>query len=546
MSVHQYAAVILIGISSLCIHPASVQGEEKTAVHQRDERPNILFIMSDDHACNAISAYGGRLAKIAPTPNIDRIASSGIRLDRCFVTNSICTPSRAVILSGQHSHINGVKTLVDAFPGPDSGTPNVASILQRSGYQTALVGKWHLRSAPWGFDYWKIGPGQGKYHAPFFIASTDGIAYTTKVKKLKRTKGYYTDLITDYATQWLDQRDTSKPFFLMLHHKAPHGKWEPADRHQDYLKDISIPEPDSLWEDFSHRSPATINMGTSITTRLKDRRSMVGDVQKPDWYGGPVEMAGMTEKEKGQAAYQKYLHQYLACVKAVDENVGRVLDYLDNHGLAENTLVIYTSDQGMFLGEHDYFDKRWIYEECFQMPFLARFPNRIHPGTHDQQYLCSNLDFAQTLLDYAQVTDAPEISRMQGLSLKPILEGTPPDSWRDAVYYRYWMHLAHHQIPGHYGVRDSRYKLVFFHGLPLDAQLGAGNFPPSQAGWEFYDLEQDPNETQNVYDKNEYASEIRRLKQRLLDLKIQYDDRDDQYPELLKLRNQLWERSSNE
>lgn len=546
MSVHRYAAVILIGISSLCIHPATVQGEEKTAVHQRDERPNILFIMSDDHACNAISAYGGRLAKIAPTPNIDRIASSGIRLDRCFVTNSICTPSRAVILSGQHSHINGVKTLVDAFPGPDSGTPNVASILQRSGYQTALVGKWHLRSAPWGFDYWKIGPGQGKYHAPFFIASTDGIAYTTKVKKLKRTEGYYTDLITDYATQWLDQRDTSKPFFLMLHHKAPHGKWEPADRHQDYLKDISIPEPDSLWEDFSHRSPATINMGTSITTRLKDRRSMVGDVQKPDWYGGPVEMAGMTEKEKGQAAYQKYLHQYLACVKAVDENVGRVLDYLDNHGLAENTLVIYTSDQGMFLGEHDYFDKRWIYEECFQMPFLARFPNRIHPGTHDQQYLCSNLDFAQTLLDYAQVTDAPEIRRMQGLSLKPILEGTPPDSWRDAVYYRYWMHLAHHQIPGHYGVRDSRYKLVFFHGLPLDAQLGAGNFPPSQAGWEFYDLKQDPNETQNVYDKNEYASEIRRLKQRLLDLKIQYDDRDDQYPELLKLRNQLWERSSNE
>ncbi len=546
MSVHRYAAVILIGISSLCINPMAAQEEEKTAVHQRDERPNILFIMSDDHACNAISAYGGRLANIAPTPNIDRIAASGIRLDRCFVTNSICTPSRAVILSGQHSHINGVKTLIDAFPGPDSGTPNVASILQRSGYQTALVGKWHLRSAPWGFDYWKIGPGQGKYHDPFFIASTDGIAYTTKVKKLKRTKGYYTDLITDYATQWLDQRDTSKPFFLMLHHKAPHGKWEPADRHQDYLKDISIPEPDSLWEDFSHRSPATINMGTSITTRLKDRRSMVGDVQKPNWYGGPVEMSGMTKKEKGQAAYQKYLHQYLACVKAVDENVGRVLDYLDNHGLAENTLVIYTSDQGMFLGEHDYFDKRWIYEECFQMPFLARFPNRIHPGTHDQQYLCSNLDFAQTLLDYAQVTDAPEISRMQGLSLKPILEGTSPDSWRDAVYYRYWMHLAHHQIPGHYGVRDSRYKLVFFHGLPLDAQLGAGNFPPSPAGWEFYDLEQDPNETNNVYDKNEYASEIRRLKQRLLDLKIQYNDEDDQYPELLKLRNQLWERSSNE
>ena len=273
---------------------------------------------------------------------------------------------------------------------------------------------------------------------------------------------------------------------------------------------------------------------------------MVGDVQKPDWYGGPVEMAGMTDKERGQAAYQKYLHQYLACVKAVDENVGRVLDYLDDNGLAENTLVVYTSDQGMFLGEHDYFDKRWIYEECFKMPFLASFPNRIQPGTADQKHLCSNLDFAQTLLDYAEVTDAPEISQMQGLSLKPILEGTPPASWRDAVYYRYWMHLAHHQIPGHYGVRDSRYKLVFFHGLPLDAKLGGGNFPPSTAGWEFYDLQQDPNETNNVYGKNEYASEIRRMKQRLLDLKIEYDDRDDQYPELLKLRNQLWDNSTNE
>jgi arylsulfatase A-like enzyme len=546
MNICRFVSGILIGICFSCVSGRVSQAEEKTAVHQRDARPNIVFIMSDDHACNAISTYGGRLAGIAPTPNIDRIAASGIRLDRCFVTNSICTPSRAVILSGQHSHKNGVKTLIDAFPGPESGTPNVASILQRSGYQTALIGKWHLRSAPWGFDYWKIGPGQGKYHDPFFIASTDGTAYTTKVKKLKRTKGYYTDLITDYATQWLDQRDTSKPFFLMLHHKAPHGKWEPADRHQDYLKNVVIPEPDSLWEDFSHRSPATIDMGTSITNRLKDRRSMVGDVQKPDWYGGPVEMTGMTDKESGQAAYQKYLHQYLACVKAVDENVGRVLDYLDDNGLAENTLVVYTSDQGMFLGEHDYFDKRWIYEECFKMPFLASFPNRIQPGTADQKHLCSNLDFAQTLLDYAEVTDAPEISQMQGLSLKPILEGTHPASWRDAVYYRYWMHLAHHQIPGHYGVRDSRYKLVFFHGLPLDAKLGGGNFPPSTAGWEFYDLQQDPNETNNVYGKNEYASEIRRMKQRLLDLKIEYDDRDDQYPELLKLRNQLWDNSTNE
>ena len=241
MDIRQFASGIFIGISFLSVAEKPTRGEGEGTIHQRELKPNIVFIMSDDHACNAISTYGGRLASIAPTPNIDRIAASGIRLDRCFVTNSICTPSRAVILSGQHSHKNGVKTLNDAFPGPESGTPNVANILQRSGYQTALIGKWHLRSAPWGFDYWKIGPGQGKYHDPFFMASTDGIPYTTKVKGLKRTEGYYTDLVTDYATQWLDQRDKSKPFFLMLHHKAPHGKWEPADRHQDYLKDSLIP-----------------------------------------------------------------------------------------------------------------------------------------------------------------------------------------------------------------------------------------------------------------------------------------------------------------
>ena len=262
------------------------------------ERPNILFIMSDDHACNAISAYGGRLSSVAPTPNIDRLAKQGMRLNKCFVTNSICTPSRAVILSGQHSHVNGVKTLVDAFPGPDSGTPNVAEILRRSGYQTALVGKWHLRSAPWGFDYWKVGPGQGFYHDPVFLASTDGVAYETRVRKsAKRTEGYYTDLVTDYALQWLDQRDDQKPFFMMLHHKAPHGKWEPADRHKKYLADVEIPEPETLWEDFSHRSSATRDMGTSITSRLHPRRTMVADVQKTDWPAGSIDLSGMTEKE---------------------------------------------------------------------------------------------------------------------------------------------------------------------------------------------------------------------------------------------------------
>ena len=437
------------------------------------DRPNILFIMSDDHACNAISAYGGRLADVAPTPNIDRIARQGMRLDKCFVTNSICTPSRAVILSGQHSHINTVRTLMDAFPGPDEGTPNVADMLRRSGYETALFGKWHLRSEPWGFDYWKVGPGQGRYYDPVFISSTDDIPYQTRRSpKMIRTKGYYTDLVTDDALAWLKKREGEKPFFMMLHHKAPHGKWEPAPRHKTYLADVEIPEPETLWEDFSHRSEATRDMGTSITARTSPRRTMVEDVQKPDWPAGSVDMSGMNEKQKSKAAYQKYLHDYLGCVKAVDENVGRVLDYLDQSGIAENTLVIYTADQGMFLGEHDYFDKRWIYEECFQMPLLVRLPGTVPAGAVDQTHLCSNLDFAQTFLDFAGISDAPEIAQMQGRSLKGIVSGNEPGQWRDAVYYRYWMHLAHHHIPAHYGVRDVRYKLAFFYSLPLTRVWG--------------------------------------------------------------------------
>ena len=513
-----------------------------SAAKTKNARPNILFIMSDDHATNAISAYGGRLAQVAPTPNIDRLGRGGLRLENCFVTNSICTPSRAVILSGQHSHLNTVRTLNDAFPGPDSGTPNVAEILRRSGYETALIGKWHLRSTPWGFDYWKVGPGQGFYHNPVFLSSTDGIPYDHRTtKNSPRTPGYYTDLITDYALDWLENRGDEKPFFLMLHHKAPHGKWEPPERHRDYLADVTIPEPDSLWEDFSHRSEATRFMGTSITGRLAGRRTMVDDVQKANWPAGSVDMTGLTEKEKGQAAYQKYLRDYLGCVKAVDENVGRVLDYLDESGLAENTLVIYTADQGMFLGEHDYFDKRWIYEECLQMPFLARLPGQIPAGSVDDSHLTSNLDFAQTFLDYAGVGDAPELTQMQGRSLRGILGGESPTEWRQAVYYRYWMHLAHHYIPGHYGIRDQRYKLAFFHGLPLDANLGNGHYPASTAGWELYDLQTDSQELNNIYNAPSSRAIVTRLKAQLLDLKSQYQDGDEAYPELMRLRETQWD-----
>ena len=511
-----------------------------------NERPNLLFIMADDHAANAISAYGGRLAEVAPTPHIDRIAKEGIRLGKCFVTNSICTPSRAVILSGQHSHLNTVLTLDDAFPGPEAGVPNVAAILQRGGYETVLFGKWHLRSEPWGFDFWKVGPGQGLYHDPVFQTSTDGRPYEPhRAKRMPRVKGYYTDLVTDDALDWLgrwhaDQEAGTKrqPFFMMLHHKAPHGKWEPADRHRDYLAEVEIPEPATLWEDFSHRSEATREMGTSISRRNATRRNMVDDVQKENWPSGRIDMTGLSEKEKTQVAYQKYLKDYLRCVKAVDENVGRVLGWLDESGQAADTLLIYTSDQGMFLGEHDYFDKRWIYEECFRMPFVARWPGRIAPGTVEQERLCSNLDFAQTFLDAAGIdaAAAPAIVTMQGRSLLPVLEGKATPDWRSSVYYRYWMHLAHHYVPGHYGVRTNRYKLAFFHGRALGA-VSEEQFPPTTAGWEFYDLESDPEEISNQYDNPEYAEIIAELKLELDRLKKQYRDEDDQFPELEALQD---------
>ena len=535
-------AGVIAGVSSLTA--TSVWAQQSSAQpegNSRTQRPNILFIMADDHACNAISAYGGRLAKVAPTPNIDRLAREGMRLDRCYVTNSICTPSRAVILSGQHSHTNSVRTLVDAFPGPDAETPNVAEILRQSGYATVLLGKWHLRSQPWGFDYWKVAPGQGFYYDPVFVSSSDKIPYTPRVRRdAVRSKGYYTDLVTDFALDWLKNHDRDQPFFMMLHHKAPHGKWEPAPRHKRYLADVKIPEPASLWEDFSHRSPATRDMGTSITSRLAPRRTMVADVQKANWPAGAVDLSGLTQREQGQAAYQKYLHDYLGCVKAVDENVGRVLDYLDASGLAERTLVIYTSDQGMFLGEHDYFDKRWIYEECFRMPFLIRLPGTVPAGVANHTHLCSNLDFAQTFLDFAGVTH-DDVAKMQGRSLRGIVSGAPPAEWRDAVYYRYWMHLAHHHIPGHYGVRDARYKLAFFYGLPLDASLGKGQFGPTSPGWELYDLEVDPQELHNVYEEPSYAPVVRRLKRRLLQLKQQYDDGDEKYPALMQVRKAHWD-----
>jgi len=496
--------------------------------HNKSSRPNILFIMSDDHACNAISCYGGMLKNIMPTPNIDRIAAEGIRLDNCLVTNSICTPSRAVILTGKYSHKNGVYTLQDDF---DRDQQNVAKLLQKSGYNTAIIGKWHLHTEPSGFDYYNVLPNQGEYYDPKLKEKGD----VWQDRKLggKEYKGYCTDIITDISLKWLDHRDKTKPFFLMCHHKAPHGLWEYAKRHEFMFDDITIPEPTSLWEDLSHRSEGSKLSGRKILS-LSDRMNSIKNGK--EWPTGRLDTTGMTDKQKIKAAYQKYLKDYLRCVKAIDENVGRILDYLDTEDLAENTLVIYTSDQGMFLGEHNLYDKRWIYEESLRMPFLARFPKEIKPGTRNDDII-TNVDFAETFLDYAEF-EIP--SDMQGCSFRSNLAGNTPDNWPEAMYYRYWMHSEQSNVPAHYGIRTKRHKLIFYYGLPLGRK---GTTPDwiTKPGWELYDLKKDSLELNNRYHDPEYGETVKQLKTRLLKIKERVGDQDERYPELMERRAKHWD-----
>jgi arylsulfatase A-like enzyme len=459
---------------------------------QGSKRPNILFIMSDDHAAHAISAYGSRINR---TPNIDRIAQGGARLENCFVTNSICCPSRAVILTGQYSHLNGVKTLNDQI---DPARPHVAKSLQAAGYETAIVGKWHLGTDPAGFNYWNILPGQGLYQDPVMI----------EMGKRTKHSGYCSDLIADFSLNWLKSgRDASKPFFLMCHHKAPHREWAPAARHRTLFENQTIPEPDNLFDDYRGRA------GAAERSRMRVGEDMTFTDLKMN---PPPGLSGMALRKW---AYQVYIKDYLRCVQAVDENVGRVLDYLDQSGLAENTIVVYTSDQGFFLGDHGWFDKRFMYEESLRMPFLVRYPGRIKPGTVNRD-MTLNLDFAPTFLDWAGL---PAESYMQGRSMRANLEGKAPRDWRRDMYYRYWMHLGGgHSVTAHYGIRTDRYKLMYFYGKPLGASGAVAQDTPPE--WEFYDLKKDPREMRNAYSDSSYSKVIATLKERLEALQREYKD----------------------
>jgi arylsulfatase A-like enzyme len=435
-----------------------------------DERPNILYIMSDDHAANAVSCYGSELSRYAPTPNIDRIAGEGMRVDNCFCTNSICAPSRAVILTGQYSHLNGLSTNFESF---DCSQRTFPKLLRQAGYQTAMIGKWHLRCEPTGFDYWNVLPGQGAYHDP------DMIEMGTKTKH----SGYVTDIITDQSMEWLDRRDSTKPFLLMCQHKAPHMPWESDDKHADMFDDVTFPEPPTFNDDYDTRTPALTYHEQTIEDHLN--YWMKWDV--PDGLEGP---------ERKSWLYQQYMKVYLRSIASVDDNIGRILDYLDRTGLAENTIVVYTSDQGFFLGEHGIFDKRFMYEEALRMPLVVRYPRGIRPGSVSTDMVL-NLDFAPTFLDFAGVSVPGD---MQGKSAKPIFGGVSPDDWRESFYYRYseeWL------APPHCGLRTERYKLMHFYSIQAELQ------------WELYDLENDPYETMNLYNNPDYASIRESLKREL-------------------------------
>ena len=489
------------------------------------ERPNIIFIMTDDHAYQAISAYGSDRIQ---TPNIDRLANNGMRFDRAFVTNSICAPSRAVILTGKHSHLNGV--LDNRLPF-DSTQTTFPKLLQQVGYQTAMIGKWHLKSEPTGFNYWKVLPGQGNYYNPDW-RTPNGIV---------RDTGYVTDIITDEAINWLDSdRDTEKPFLLIYQHKAPHRVWMPGQERLGDLMGKKISRPESLYDNYEgrgraakeqalnvyadmtyshdHKIPPSVVEELGISQREASGRSYLNrtkrmtDEQKAAWdeiYDPVIEdfknRWPMSDSMLMDWKYQRYMEDYLGSVQSVDDNIGRLLAYLEENGLDENTLIVYTSDQGFYLGEHGWFDKRFMYEESFRTPLIVSWPGVIEPGSVNND-MVQNLDFAQTFLEAAGVRPPVE---MQGKSLMPLLQGQQVE-WRDALYYHYYEYPGAHSVKRHYGVRTDRYKLIHFYN-DIDE-------------WEMYDLEKDPREMKSVYDDPEYVQVRAQLHQRLKQLQEEYQD----------------------
>jgi arylsulfatase A-like enzyme len=492
---HLLLTLAIVSLTAPWLAPTSSAAEAK--------HPNIVFIFSDDHAYQAIGAYNDP-RKLVETPHIDRLARQGMRFDRCLVTNSICGPSRAVVLTGKYSHLNGFYNNTNSrFDGSQTTMPK---LLQAAGYQTAIIGKWHLVSDPTGFDYWHILPGQGVYYNPPMIRNGERVQH----------QGYTTDIITDLSLDWLRSRDRSKPFLLMCQNKAPHREWEPNLKYLGHDNDREYPEPLTLFDDYAGRGKAEHDQDMTIakTMNAKDLKltqpAQLTPEQLEKWnaYYEPrneaFRQANLQGDELVRWKYNRYLHDYLGCIKSVDENVGRLLKYLDDEGLADNTLVVYSSDQGFYLGEHGWFDKRWIFEETLRMPLVVRWPGVVKPESVNRD-LVSNLDFAETLLDAAGMAVPAE---MQGRSLVPLLQGTTPADWRKSFYYHYYEFPGPHNVARHYGVVTERYKLVHF-------------YEPAVSSWELFDLEKDPLELRSVFGQPDYAQTQKELEGELARLRTE-------------------------
>lgn len=501
-----------------------------SSLQAKNQRPNILFIFTDDHAPHAIGAYDGWLKSVNPTPNIDKLAGQGMLFRKSFCSNSICGPSRAVIQTGKHSHKNGFMNNGNSF---DWNQQTFPKLLQKAGYQTAIYGKSHLKGQPQGYDDWAVLPGQGLYYNPDMIFP-DG---------RKRIDGYCTDVVTDLAVDWLkDKRKGDKPFMMMVQHKAPHRNWMPALRHLDLYDDIDIPEPPTLFDKWEDNAPPARHQELEIDRHMDINYDLFLDLtadfkqapsqkrqdrsawnnmkrmtpeQMKAWraaYGPKDEAfhkANLKGKDLVRWKYQRYAKNYLRCVKGVDESVGRLRDTLKELGLDENTIVIYSSDQGFYIGDHGWYDKRWMYEESLMMPFIAYWPGVTKAGSKNN-LLIQNLDYAETFLDIA---GASVPSDMQGRSLVPLLKGEKPEDWRKSIYYHYYEYPSVHMVPRHYGIRTQRYKLMHFYQF--------GN------EWELYDLKNDPDELTNIYGQPKHAKLTERLKKQLVNLQEHYEDDSD-------------------
>lgn len=482
------------------------------------KQPNIIYIMSDDHAYQAISAYGYGLNN---TPNIDRLAREGVIFNRACVTNSLCAPCRATLLTGKYNHLNGK---VDNRTVFDWNQPNFAKLLQANGYTTALIGKIHLDGSPQGFDYWNVLPGQGQYYNPDFI----------EMGEKKRFAGYCTELTTQFAMNWLEnKRDKSKPFCLLFHQKAPHRNWLPAPKYLNLFDDKTFDPPANYFDDYSGRGRAAHEQEMEVarharwghdfklivspegdSTEFNNDLKRMNPKQRADWMAAYESenqeflKSKLQGKELALWKFNRYIKDYLRTIQSVDDGVGEILDYLDRNGLAENTIVVYTSDQGFYLGEHGWFDKRFMYEQSFRTPLLIRYPREIKPGTVNEK-LVMNLDFAPTFLDYAGITKPQD---MQGESFRQLVAGKS-SVWRDAAYYHYYEFPAEHMVKRHYGISTERYKLIHFY-YDIDE-------------WELYDLKADPQEMTNLYGKPEVASIQADLHKKLEELRKKYGDSDE-------------------